>query len=107
MSRHTFTEEVIETIRDIPFGKVATYGGIAALAGSPRAARQVVRVLHSCSETEELPWWRVINREGCIALKAGFGYEEQEELLRAEGIEVDESGQVDLNRYLWNTVTDE
>lgn len=107
MPRKSFTEEVIEIIRDIPRGKVMTYGGIAALAGSPRAARQVVRVLHSCSEVEELPWWRVINREGCISLKPGFGYEEQEDLLRSEGIALDDAGRVDLNKTLWNTMTHE
>jgi methylated-DNA-protein-cysteine methyltransferase-like protein len=84
-----------------------TYGGIAAQAGSPRGARQVVRVLHTCSESEELPWWRVINREGCISLKPGFGYEEQEDLLRSEGIDIDDAGRVDLNTTLWNAITHE
>ncbi|MDF7798739.1 MGMT family protein [Pontiellaceae bacterium B1224] len=107
MPRTSFTEEVIEIIRDIPRGKVMTYGGVAARAGSPRAARQVVRVLHTCSETEELPWWRVINREGCISLKPGFGYEEQEDLLRAEGILVDEAGRVNLDKTRWNVGIDE
>lgn len=50
-----FTENVIEIIRSIPAGKVMTYGQIAALAGSPRAARQVVRVLHSMSKNISSP----------------------------------------------------
>jgi len=45
----------------IPRGKVATYAQVAAVAGSPLAARQVVRVLHSLSRAERLPWQRVIN----------------------------------------------
>lgn len=103
MPRKSFTEDVIEIIRAIPLGTVMTYGGIAALAGSPRAARQVVRILHSCSESEDLPWWRVINREGAISLKPDFGYEEQAELLRSEGIHVDDAGRVDLNKTRWKS----
>ena len=97
-----FTEEALDLIRSIPRGKVATYGGIAAMAGNPRGARQVVRILHSRSEKEQLPWWRVINREGRIALKPGFGAEEQRALLEAEGVRFSASGQVELSRYLWN-----
>jgi methylated-DNA-protein-cysteine methyltransferase-like protein len=100
MPRSTFTECVIEIIREIPEGKVATYGGIAAQAGNARAARQVVRVLHTCTNQENLPWWRVVNREGRIALKAGNGFEEQEDLLLAEGVAFLKTGRVDLERHL-------
>jgi methylated-DNA-protein-cysteine methyltransferase-like protein len=102
MSRQTFTDEVIEIIREIPRGRVSTYGKIAAAAGSPRGARQVVRVLHTCSESENLPWWRVVNREGRIALKPGYGFEEQADLLQEEGIEVDDCGRVSLADYKWD-----
>jgi methylated-DNA-protein-cysteine methyltransferase-like protein len=95
------TEEIIEAIRDIPEGMVCTYGAIAKLAGNPRAARQVVRVLHTYGEKEELPWWRVINREGRISLKPGFGYEVQRELLEAEGVEFGAGERVDLKRFGW------
>ncbi len=88
-------------IRAIPMGSVCTYGGAAALAGNPRAARQVVRVLHTYSEKEGLPWWRIVNSRGMISLKPGFGYEEQRSLLEAEGIEISRSGRIDLDRYGW------
>lgn len=101
MSYTPFTAEVIKFIRAIPEGRVATYGGIAALAGSPRAARQVVRILHTCSKKEKLPWQRVVNREGRIALKPFQGYEEQQILLEMEGITFNVSGQIDLNEFLW------
>lgn len=97
-----FTVEVIEAIREIPEGMVCTYGGIAKLAGSSRAARQVVRVLHIYGEKERLPWWRVINREGRISLKPGHGYEEQLELLESEGLEFGPGDRIDLKQYLWN-----
>ena len=63
-SHQTFTTRVIEAIRSIPAGRVATYGQIADMAGNRRAARQVARLLHACSHTQGLPWHRVVNREG-------------------------------------------
>ena len=81
-----FHQRVVAIIKKIPKGKVATYGQIAALAGNPRAARQVVRILHSSSQKEQLPWHRVVNRQGQISLRSGSGYETQKELLKEEGI---------------------
>ena len=101
MARSAFTIDVIEAIRAIPSGKVSTYGIIAELAGGPQGARQVVRVLHSCSEAEKLPWHRVINRQGRIALDPLDGYDQQKELLEAEGVEFDENDRIDLARFLW------
>lgn len=96
-----FTVRAIEIIKMIPEGRVATYGQIATLAGSPRAARQVVRILHSMSKKHRLPWHRVINAKGQIALQDDASYEEQRLSLEIEGIEVGLSGTVDLERYLW------
>lgn len=101
MPKHTFTEEVIEIIREIPAGKVSSYGRIAAFSGNARAARQVVRVLHTYGEKEGLPWWRVINAAGQIVLKPGNGFEEQRDLLEAEGVEVSSKGWIKLNQFLW------
>jgi len=97
-----FTERVIEVIRSIPAGKVMTYGQIARLAGSPRAARQVVRILHSMSQNYHLPWHRVINSKGQIGLKDDEGYHEQLFSLEAEGIEVGLNGIIDLEKYQWH-----
>jgi methylated-DNA-protein-cysteine methyltransferase related protein len=101
MARSAFTVRVIEVIGAIPPGKVSTYGTIAELAGNPQAARQVVRVLHSCSETENLPWHRVVNRLGRIALGPFDGYDRQKELLEAEGVEFDKNDRIDLERFCW------
>jgi methylated-DNA-protein-cysteine methyltransferase-like protein len=101
MAQHPFTATVIEIIRNIPEGRVATYGGIAAMAGNPRAARQVARILHACSQREELPWHRVVNREGRIALKPFQGHDDQKRLLEREGIEFDGTGALDLALFLW------
>ena len=101
MPRKPFTARVIELIRSIPKGSVATYGGIAAMAGNPRAARQVARILSSCAEMEGLPWHRVVNREGRIVLKGEWNHAEQEDRLAREGIAFSRSGHIDLERFLW------
>jgi len=96
-----FHRLTIAVIKKIPRGKVATYGQIAAMAGSPRGARQVVRTLHSSSDKEDLPWYRVINGKGMISLPPGRGYELQQRLLEDEGVVFDRKGRVDLKRFLW------
>ncbi|WP_193750905.1 MGMT family protein [Bacillus coahuilensis] len=55
-----FTERTLMIISEIPKGKVMTYGQVAYMAGSPKAARQVVRILHSMSEKYHLLWHRVV-----------------------------------------------
>ncbi|WP_042463405.1 MGMT family protein [Neobacillus dielmonensis] len=96
-----FTEKVVKIIQHIPEGKVMTYGQIAKLAGSPRAARQVVRVLHSMSWKYHLPWHRVINAKGQIALQEDDSYQEQRLSLEAEGVEIGLGGVIDLGKYQW------
>lgn len=80
-----FTEEVLKIIKSIPEGKVKTYGQIAREAGSPRGARQVVRILSSMSDKYNLPWHRVINSKGEIGLKEPQR-SLQANLLEAEGV---------------------
>lgn len=101
MSHTPFTQRVIEVIRAVPHGMVATYGGVARLAGSPRAARQVVRVLHTCSRSQGLPWHRIINREGRISLAEMQGGDTQRSLLEKEGVRFDNDDRVDLDRFEW------
>ena len=96
-----FEDRVKRVIKAIPRGKVATYAQAAALAGNHRAARQVVRVLHSSSEKDRLPWHRVINSRGGISLERGRGFEEQRRLLKREGVVVDGHGRIDLEAFQW------
>lgn len=96
-----FTERVIEIIKNIPEGRVMTYGQIAGLAGSPRAARQVVRALHSMSRKHRLPWHRVINSKGQIAIQDDESHQEQLFSLESEGIEIGLNGVIDLEKFQW------
>ena len=75
-----FEEDVIATVRNIPFGSVSTYGEIAAEAGHPGAARAVGNLLRS---TSGLPWWRVVAASGRLVPGAEA---EHAQRLRAEGI---------------------
>ena len=93
-----FTKRVIEIIKSIPAGYVMTYGQIAAEAGSPRGARQVVRILHAMSAAHHLPWHRVVNAKGEIALQDEEGRFNQQHSLEAEGVEVDARGRINLER---------
>ncbi len=101
------TQRIINTIRAIPKGHVATYGSIARMAGNPRAARQVSRTLHTLSRKERLPWHRVINSQGRISLRPMNGYEEQKERLEQEGVVFDGRDTVDLKRFLWSPDSEE
>jgi methylated-DNA-protein-cysteine methyltransferase-like protein len=100
-ARAPLTERILAVIKAIPKGKVASYGQVAALAGSPRGARQVARVLHSLSAKEKLPWHRVIGASGMISLPAESGAE-QARRLRREGVAVDARGKSDLARFRWD-----
>lgn len=96
-----FTVRVREIIQNIPQGKVITYGLVAARAGNRSGARQVARILHSSSNTYDLPWHRVVNREGRISLPRGAGFELQKELLEEEGVFLGDNGRIDLDKHLW------
>lgn len=103
-------ERILAVVRSIPAGEVRGYGQVALIAGYPRAARLVARVL---SETNEpgLPWHRVLRADRRIAFPPGSrGFLAQRRLLRAEGVEVDAQGRVrkaaadprhSLDRSLW------
>jgi methylated-DNA-protein-cysteine methyltransferase-like protein len=97
----TFHQRVMTLVKRIPKGRVATYGQIAALAGNPRGARQVVRTLNVAAEKERLPWHRIIDRDGKISLKPSQGYELQRSLLVGEGVMFDQTYDIPLTNYQW------
>ncbi len=96
-----FVKHALALIKRIPRGRVATYGQIAALAGNPQGARQVVRLLYSLSDKEGLPWHRVINSNGQISLPSGRGFEQQRAMLADEGVQLDRNDRIDLRRFQW------
>ncbi len=101
-----FYFRVYAKVRQIPRGKVATYGQIATLVGSPRGARMVGWALNRVAPKANVPWQRVINSEGRISIEHIRATKDlQAKLLEVEGVEVvfrDGNFWVDLDRYLWN-----
>jgi len=92
---------IFEVVRSIPKGTVASYGQIAAVVG--RCSPLMVGFAMAALPFEsDVPWHRVVNREGRISLRGdGDGEQIQRILLEAEGIHFDESGRIDLNRVRW------
>ena len=90
-----FFETVYEIVKQIPRGKVMSYGQIARAAGFPRKAREVGWALHVNPDPEHIPCHRVVNREGRVSPAFVFGGENmQVALLKSEGGEFDENGLV-------------
>lgn len=99
--RDSSYRRIYSVVREIPEGRVATYGQVAALAGLPGHARQVGYALHALRD-EDVPWHRVINAQGRVSLRAEPGYDGyQRHLLEEEGVAFNPGGAVDLKRYRW------
>jgi methylated-DNA-protein-cysteine methyltransferase related protein len=93
----------IEAVVDsIPRGRVATYGQVALVAGLPRRARWVGRVLRDLPKGSKLPWHRVVGAGGTISLPLAGSGREQRRRLAKEGVEVSSSGRIDLARFRWS-----
>ncbi|MBE7053279.1 MAG: MGMT family protein [Ruminococcaceae bacterium] len=103
----SFYNAVYDIVKQIPKGKVATYGQIAILLGSPRASRAVGYALHFNPTPYVIPCHRVVNRFGNLAPAFAFGgIDIQKNLLEAENVVVDENYTVNLKKYLWDGKTD-
>src|ERR1700693_4419909 len=98
--RRDFTARVLSVVRRIPPGRVATYGDVAAMAGSPRAARAVGNIMRTC-QRGDVPCHRVIAAGGRLG---GYGGREflKQSLLMAEGVPVSGARVRDLARVVWH-----
>jgi methylated-DNA-protein-cysteine methyltransferase-like protein len=94
---------ICAVIRRIPKGWVATYGQVAAMAGLPRRARLVGRVLQELDPKTEIPWHRVVNAKGEVSRSPSRngGDALQQRLLKQEGIEFDDRNRFNLERFRW------
>ena len=102
MKQKNSYERIYEVVKQIPYGKVASYGQIAALAGNPRWARVVGYALHVNPYPETIPCYRVVNREGRLSEAFVFGgVNQQKALLEQEGIEIADNC-VDMERFRWS-----
>ena len=93
-------EQFYAIVKQIPQGKVATYGQIATLAGYYGQARQVGYALHAVP-SDDIPWHRVINTKGKISLNQEMGGAVQRKMLEDEGVVFSESGVVKMAVFQW------
>ena len=97
----SFASEVYAMVRQVPAGKVVTYGQVARLIGHPGAARAVGNALHHNPDDMRTPCFKVVNSEGYLSGAFAFGgIYEQRDRLRADGVEV-VNFRVDLKKYQW------
>jgi methylated-DNA-protein-cysteine methyltransferase-like protein len=102
-SANEASHRIQRVVSAIPEGRVATYGQVALLAGLPRRARLVGRALAALDDDSGVPWHRVINAQGRISSRGGSPHEYfQRLLLEEEGVELDERGRIDLERFGWD-----
>jgi len=99
-------ERFYRVVRRIPRGRVATYGQVAALAGSPRGARLAGYALSALRNTRnDVPWQRVLGARGAgragVSLRDPMGAAVQRDLLEREGVVFDARGRADLGRFGW------
>ena len=93
-------EKIYEAVKTIPKGRVATYGQIAVLAGSPKWARAVGNALHKNPDKANIPCHRVVNGKGEVSKNFAFGgAETQIKMLESEGIVFGANGKIDLEKY--------
>jgi methylated-DNA-protein-cysteine methyltransferase-like protein len=100
----SFFDQVYLLVRQIPRGKVASYGQIAEMLGATGAARTVGWALASLSREQAkiVPWQRVINKSGRCSIRSfETSARDQQMLLEAEGVEFNESGYTDMRRFGW------
>ena len=97
-----YRERVYEIVRQIPVGRVMTYGQIAGILGEGYTPRTVGYVMHG-ADTKETPWQRVINAQGaCSTGRMTIPVNLQQQILEAEGVKFNEKGRCDLNVYSWS-----
>lgn len=97
-----FYQKVYAVVRQIPYGKVTTYGVIAKHIGAPRSARTVGYAMNVSHSMDDVPAHRVVNRNGILTGKHHFsGLNAMQQLLEEEGVKVKDDQIVDFKKHLW------
>ncbi|HUH25501.1 MAG TPA: MGMT family protein [Flavobacterium sp.] len=97
-----FFQKVFEVVKQIPYGRITTYGAIAKKIGAPRSARMVGYALNNSHNEEEIPAHRMVNRKGLLTGKHHFqGTNLMQQLLESEGVVIKNNTVQDFERYFW------
>lgn len=107
MKDENFFEKVYTTTRQIPFGRITTYGAIANFLGTPRSARMVGWALNATNMDNSVPAHRVVNKKGILTGKHHFnGTNLMKQLLENEGISVLNDQIIDFENKFWNPLNE-
>jgi methylated-DNA-protein-cysteine methyltransferase related protein len=99
----TFFERVYAVVRQIPYGKVTSYGAIAKAIGAGKSARMVGYAMNASHALEDVPAHRVVNRVGMLTRKHHFpGSNLMQQLLESEGIRVENNQIIDFQQHFWD-----
>ena len=93
-------ERIYAIVRQIPKGKVASYGQIARIVGGC-SAQMIGFAMAGLKSGTDVPWQRVINAKGMVSPRIGFGGLLQREILEEEGVEFDEEDRVNFDKFGW------
>jgi len=97
-----FFERVYDVARQIPYGKVTSYGAIAKALGAARSARMVGWAMNASHLKDDIPAHRVVNRKGVLTGKHHFdGTNLMQQLLESEGVKIKDNQIVDFDKYFW------
>ena len=95
-------EAIYQVVQLIPYGRVTSYGAIAAYLGMRGGARMVGWAMNASHTLSDVPAHRVVNRNGLLTGKHFFGANRMQELLEAEGIEIQEDRIVNFTQHFWD-----
>ncbi len=102
MVEENFFDKVYKIAKQIPYGRVTSYGAIAKVLGSAKSSRAVGYALNASHDNPEIPAHRVVNRNGLLTGKFHFdGINLMQQLLESEGVEVIENKVVDFKEKFW------
>ena len=102
MSDKDFFNQVYDVVKQIPYGKITTYGAIAKKIGAPKSARMVGYALNASGMQDDVPAHRVVNRKGLLTGKHHFqGTNLMQQLLESEGIKVKDNTVQNFKEHFW------
>jgi len=107
MASDNFFEKVYEVARQIPYGRVTSYGAIAKAVGAAKSARMVGYAMNGASSREDVPAHRVVNRNGLLTGKHHFSSTHlMQQLLESEGIKVKDNKIEEFKAVFWDPMSD-
>ena len=102
-TQNDFFEQVYEIVKEIPFGRVTSYGAIAQALGVKKSSRMVGWAMNACHNRPEIPAHRVVNRNGLLTGKMHFSTPtEMEERLKKEGVNITNDQIVEFQKIFWD-----